>query len=212
MDAFKERVLPFVKEHFLALLIAFVGVVFLAYGFASLYYERPVEEDITFSPKETASDQEEKTRKTIVVDVSGAVKNPGVYSLPEKSRVQDAILEAGGLAATVDQQRVAQMLNLAAPLIDGAKLYIPVAGEQMTTSGAVSGNSFEATAVAGASTQLININTASHTELESLPGIGEVTAGKIIENRPYGTIEELLEKKAVGQATFEKIKDQVRVY
>lgn len=216
MGDLRERVLPFIKEHFLALLIALVGVVFLVAGFVSLFYESNAEEEIFFASKETdpvEDTKQEKPHKTIVVDVSGAVINPGVYSLDEGSRVQDAIMAAGGMSPNVDQQKVAQMLNLAAPLTDGAKLYIPVVGDQMVTSGNTSNkSSVGSQAIAGASTQMININAASNTELEALPGIGEVTAGKIIENRPYGSVEELREKKVLGEATFEKVKDLVSVF
>lgn len=220
ISSLKEQCLLFVKEHFIALLVGSFGLIFLIYGFVSFYYTQHTDDEIHFSSMEEKPSAalrqkglQEDTKRKIVIDVSGAVNKPGVYTLSSDSRVHDAIIEAGGLASTVDQQRVAQMLNLAAPLTDGAKLYIPVLGEQMVTSGNASGNSSTGSqAVAGESTQLININTASNTELESLPGIGDVTAGKIIENRPYGSVEELREKKVVGEATFEKIKEQISVY
>ena len=65
--------------------------------------------------------------------------------------------------------------------------------------------------VIGLTTGLININSASQTELEALPGVGPVTAGKIIDGRPYQTLEELKSKKAVGNALFEKIKDKLTI-
>lgn len=220
MDSFKERVLPFIKDHFIALLIGVSGLVFLAYGFVSLYYVPHVEEEIAFASKDvrpsTSLRQESKkesAKKTIMVDVAGAVVQPGVYPLPSDSRVQDAILKAGGMTPSADRQRIAQSLNLAAPLTDGAKIYIPVFGEQMAAPGATTGNdSTGSSSTLGTSTSLINLNNASQSELESLPGVGEVTAGKIIENRPYGSVEELLEKKVVGDATFEKIRELVSVY
>jgi competence protein ComEA len=214
MDWVAEKLIPFLKDHFLALLIALCGLIFLVYGLASYYYSSQSPEDIVFTSEEADPETKpEKEQKVIVVDVSGAVKQPGVYDLKEGSRVQDAIVAAGGMTPDVDQQKVAQMLNLAAQLTDGAKLYIPIAGAQMTTSGSTSqGGSPSSQAIAGAATQLVNINAASDTELESLPGVGEVTAGKIIENRPYGAIEDLLAKEVVGEATFEKIRDLISVY
>ena len=65
--------------------------------------------------------------------------------------------------------------------------------------------------ILGVTEGLININTATQTELEALPGVGPVTAGKIIDGRPYQTLEELKTKKAVGNALFEKIKDKLTV-
>jgi competence protein ComEA len=218
MDAFKDRFISFAKEHFVAVLVGVCGLVFLVYGFVSLYYVGDTEEDIVFASKESdqasASKQENpEKQKVIMVDIAGAVAKPGVYNLPSDSRVQDLILAAGGISPNADRQKVAQTLNLAAPLTDGAKLYIPIVGEQMVTSSGGSENSSAASqSTLGSTTALININTAETSALEELPGVGEVTAGKIIENRPYASVEELLEKKAVGEATFEKIKDQVSVF
>ncbi len=95
---------------------------------------------------------------------------------------------------------------MAQKLSDGSKSYVPFAGEQ----GTVSQNSG---AVAGAKTGAkVNINTSSQAELEALPGIGPVTASNIISDRPYQKTEDLLNKKIVKQAVFEKIKDQLVVY
>lgn len=218
MDAFKDRFISFAKEHFVAVIVGICGLFFLVYGFVSLYYVEDREEDIVFAAKDTEpstmlrQDSPEK-KKMIMVDIAGAVAKPGVYNLPSDSRVQDLILAAGGISPNADRQKVAQTLNLAAPLVDGAKLYIPIVGEQMVTSGGGSENSSaKSQSTLGSTTALININTAEGSELEELPGVGEVTAGKIIENRPYASIEELLEKKVVGEATFEKIREQVSVY
>lgn len=219
MEAFKEAAIAFLKEHFIAVVIGLVGLMFLVYGLVS-YVGNRGESDIAFessSQKSSLAKTKEKDieseAKKIIIDVSGAVNKPGVYTLPKESRVQDAILAAGGLASTVDRQKTAQTLNLAAPLIDGAKLYIPIVGEQMMTSQTASNKtSGSDKSVAGLATAMININTASEEELDTLSGVGEVTAGKIIEGRPYGSVEELLDKKVVGQATFEKIRDQVTVY
>ncbi len=213
MDSFKEWLLEFGKEHFVALLIGFSGLIFLIYGFVSFYYVSSPKQEITFTANakpSTSLKQKNVEEKMIMVDVSGAVNKPGVYMIAAQSRVQDAIVKAGGLSSSVDQQKVAQTLNLAAPLTDGAKLYIPVAGEQIVTSGGSSNNS--SPSVQSATNAIININAVTEDELDALPGVGEVTANKIIENRPYASPEELVEKKAVGQATFEKIKDQISVY
>ncbi len=209
----QERLTEFIKEHFVALLIGGVGLTFLVYGFVSFYYVSVPKEEVQFNASakpSTTLKQKNTKEKKITVDVSGAVNKPGVYMLSPESRVQDAIVEAGGLAGTVDQQKVSQSLNLAAPLTDGAKLYIPVLGDQTVTSQATSGKS--SGTVQSATSSIININSATEDELDALPGVGEVTASKIIENRPYTALEELVEKKAVGQATFEKIKDQISVY
>ncbi|OGD92467.1 hypothetical protein A2697_02880 [Candidatus Curtissbacteria bacterium RIFCSPHIGHO2_01_FULL_41_44] len=130
----------------------------------------------------------------IIVHVDGSVKKPGVYKLADQSRVVDAVGAAGGLTEDADQSKV----NLASKLVDGQKIYIRSVGEG---DGRIVG---ETTGVSVSS--LVNINTASEAELDKLPGIGPVTAAKIIASRPYGSLEELLTKKVVSKSVFEKIK------
>jgi competence protein ComEA len=140
----------------------------------------------------------------IVVDVGGAVRVPGLYHLAPGSRVGDAIAAAGGYGPTVDAAAVARDVNLAALLVDVQKVVVP---DRTTTSEATSGGG-------GEGSGLVDLNHASQSELEALPGIGAVTARKIIEartERPFSAPDELLERKLVGQATWEKIRDLVTV-
>lgn len=134
----------------------------------------------------------------VVVDVSGGVINPGIYSLPPGSRVEDAIAAAGGLSKDVDEDRLAKLVNRAAKLSDGAKLYIPKKSDE--TSHNISDPSNPS------SPSSVSVNAASQSELEALPGIGPATAKKIISGRPYTSLEELVTKKAMGQALFDKLK------
>lgn len=138
----------------------------------------------------------------IKVDVSGAVLDPGVYTLPSNARVEDAIKAAGGVTGAADPIYLSKSVNLAQKVSDGMKVFIPEAGQ------------FSSASVAGASTQatLVNVNEASLTELDRLPGVGPVGAQKIIDGRPYGSIEELFTKKAVNRSVYEKIKELVSVW
>jgi competence protein ComEA len=136
--------------------------------------------------------------KIFLVDVGGAVVNPGIYEFGPEARLNDALVAAGGLDEDADADWVSHNLNLAGKLTDGVKIYVPYRGE-----GEVAG-------VAGG-TDLININSASLTELDRLWGIGPVTAQKIIDSRPYAKIEDLLEKKIVKANVFEEIKDKISV-
>lgn len=145
---------------------------------------------------------------TIQVDVSGAVASPGVITLASDSRMQDAIKAAGGLAPEANNEWIAKNLNLATKLSDAAKIYIPFVGEEGIISGN-NGDTHSASSGRAGTTGLININSASQAQLESLPGIGPVTAQKIIANRPYSVVSDLLTKKSVGQSVFEKIREQV---
>lgn len=132
------------------------------------------------------------------VYVSGAVVNPGVYLLPPRSIGDDALEAAGGAAADADLERV----NLAHELSDQEHFVVPHKGEPAATG-------------REGARPLVNINTATLQELEQLPGIGPAMAQRIVEfrqlNGPFRQIEDLLQVKGVGQATFDQLKDVVTV-
>lgn len=129
---------------------------------------------------------------SLVVHVSGAVNEPGVYSLPDGSRVQDAIDAAGGPLEEADIHR----LNLAEILIDGKKVHVPSCREEGSQKNS-----------------LVNINTATAKELETLPNIGPARAQKIIEYRethgPFTSIEEITKVSTIGPKIFDSIKDLI---
>jgi competence protein ComEA len=157
------------------------------------------------SPEEFPKESIVQEIKTITIDIAGAVNKAGVYKLNSNSRIEDAILAAGGLNSDANIEYISKYINMAQKTTDGMKIYIPFIGEQPA---AIVGGAM----VAGATNQQININSATASELESLPGIGEVTAAKIIGSRPYQKIEDLLEQKIVNKSTFEKIKASIVVY
>lgn len=148
----------------------------------------------------------------IVVDVTGAVVNPGVYRLAPGSRVGDAVNAAGGFSPRVDAERVAAELNLAATLADGAQLRVPSRDDEPAKGG--TGGSDGGGGSGGSPGELIDLNAATQAELESLPGIGPVTAGRIMESRagtPFRTVDELRERGLVGEKTFEDLRALVTV-
>ncbi len=160
---------------------------------------------------EGASVSESPLDTGVVVDVQGAVLRPGVHRLVAGSRVGDAIAAAGGYSSQVDIDGAAALLNLAAPLADGAKVHVPSRGEAATGSGPPRDPSVIEPGGAGG---LINVNSATTAELDTLPGIGPVTAGKIIaarEQAPFASVDELLNREVVGPSTFEKIRELVTV-
>jgi competence protein ComEA len=147
------------------------------------------------------------TEKPIVVHITGAVPRPGVYALPEGARVQDVISAAGGFLAEADKETI----NLARILEDGEMLDIPyVAGYSPVIPTPV-----QNIITPGSETELININTASSFELESLPAIGPATAQKIIEyrekNGPFVSIEDIINVSGIGPGNYERIKDLITV-
>lgn len=148
--------------------------------------------------------------REIVVDVAGAVVRPGVYHLATGARIGDAIEAAGGFSPRVDVDRVGREVNLAAALADGAQIRVPsrdAAGPSTGPGGGGGGGVADGD-------QLVDLNTATEAELDALPGIGPVTAGKIIESRagsPFRTVDELRERGLVGEKTFEKLRPLLTV-
>ena len=146
----------------------------------------------------------------VVVEVAGAVQSPGVYQLSEGARIEDALIAAGGVSADADREWMEKILNRAAKITDGQKIYIKHIGEESANILGVSSGS--GGGLPANSEGVININTASQKELESLWGIGPVTAQNIIEHRPYSSVEELLQKKILKTNVYETNKDRLSVY
>lgn len=155
-------------------------------------------------------------KQNIYVDIEGAVKKPGVYLLSKTARLQNAVLKAGGLSDQADRVFFARNFNRAQLLGDQEKIYVPsieevesgLFGQPNQLIVAAPTPSIDSSSSVS---DLININTASSFELEELPGVGPVTAEKIIQGRPYETIEELLSRKTVNSGVYEKIKLLIRV-
>ena len=159
---------------------------------------------------------QEETEK-IAVHIIGEVNKPGIIYLEEGARINDAIEEAGGETKEADLAQV----NLAYVLQDGQKIYIPNKKEKITTyiiqesgnNGVVEENS--KTNESKGENEKVNINTASQSELDGLPGIGDSIAQRIIDYREqngnFKSIEELKEVKGIGEAKFEEIKDRVTI-
>lgn len=150
----------------------------------------------------------------IIAEVAGAVENPGVYKLSTGARIEDLLIAAGGLSANADREWMEKTLNRAAKITDGQKIYIPRVGEQSEVMSAKNDGGYQSTSstFGNQGSGLININTASQKELESLWGIGPVYAQNIIEHRPYSTVEELLSKDVIKQNVYDRNKDLLTVY
>jgi competence protein ComEA len=143
--------------------------------------------------------------ETIVVDVEGAVRRPGIVRLAAGARVADAVAAAGGYRPDADLGAAAQ-LNLAARLTDGAQVVVPMQGDAGTGGAPVPGGS--------KASGRVDLNTATPEELDALPGIGPVTVQKIVaarQERPFASLDELVERKALSASQLAKIRDLVGV-
>jgi competence protein ComEA len=146
-------------------------------------------------------------RTELLVDVQGAVARPGLVRLPAGSRVADAIAAAGGYTKETDLLAAAGQINLAATLSDGAQVFVPIRGVAGGPGGDGSGPGSGSDG-----TGLVNLNTATPEELEALPGIGPVTVQKIVaarQERPFATLEELVERDVMHNGQLEDIRDLV---
>jgi competence protein ComEA len=148
----------------------------------------------------------------LVVQVAGAVVRPGVYRLAGDARLVDAIEAAGGYSPRVDAARAARELNLAARLADGAAILVPSRDDPPVTPASGGTGAGDGAPGSGGSGGRIDVNRASLSELDTLPGIGPVTAQKIVDARaeePFASVDDLLARKVIGAATFEKIRDLI---
>lgn len=150
------------------------------------------------------------------VYVSGAVSRPDVYTLAPGSIVRDLVEMAGGCTG----EAAVEAVNLAHPLADGMHVHVPARTEVVIEPPIIGGplpatGGLSASSGGTAGTALVNVNTATLAELDTLPGIGPSTAQKIIDyrehNGPFATIEEIVEVSGIGPAKFEQIKELITV-
>jgi competence protein ComEA len=186
----------------------FIGL--LATGLVLLVASRPRGQPITLRPAPTAA--------PLVVYITGAVNHPGVYNLLINSRVNDALAAAGGIAPEGD----ATLLNLAAPLHDGERIWVPAQTTPTPTMPVLPTETNRTqkptatpTLVPPSPQHPLNINTASLQELQTLPGIGPTRAQQIIDYRQANGLfmapEDLMKIPGIGTGTFAKLKDLITV-
>lgn len=190
-----------------SLLILFCIALFASVStFYYLYTQEDTTPIITDNMQTQTQDNQEDT--TITVYVSGEVNSPGLVELPSDSRIADAIKACGDFTPLADKAKI----NLAQKLTDGMQIQVsskaPVinSNEQVNDTNSNSPNN-------NSSSNLININTATKEDLDTLPGIGPATAQKIIDYRQehgnFSSIEDIKNVKGIGEAKFSKMQDKI---
>jgi competence protein ComEA len=169
------------------------------------------EEEVAASPGAAtiAVDEGEGSGERLVIHVAGAVRRPGVYRLRSGARVDDAVQRAGGATRRADLGG----LNLAAVLEDGRQVLVPERARTAGESAAAAGGGTTATATAPVPGQPLNLNTATLEQLDTLSGIGPLTAQKILDFREerggFSSIEELGEIPGIGDKRLASLREEV---
>ena len=218
----------FIKEH----LKKIIGVIVVLAGITGIIvinylYEEPqsaIAESNELELVDLTTTTSEEGKKSIFIDIKGAVKKPGVYETDENSKVIDAITLAGGLKSNADTSNI----NLSQHLKDEMVIYIFTENELKKSEEKIACDTTCKTEVIEVNNctektssinnekddKLININTASKEELMSLSGIGEAKADAIIAYRnekQFATIEDIMEVSGIGESVFATIKDSITV-
>ena len=192
-----------IKSHaiLIVIVVLIVVVLLVKHPFQLTNDQLNVHEPETFTVVAEESEEKETNQieKTVVVDVKGAVKHPGVYEIASQSRVNDVILKAGGLTEDANEQSV----NLAEIVYDEMVIYVPT-----NDSDGESVEDFQGM-------DKIKINQATAEQLETLTGIGPAKAQAIInyrdENGPFQSVDDLLNVPGIGQKTLDNIVDDIQI-
>ena len=218
MEDLYDRLGLFLRKFMVELFLLAIAAVIGFFSYTMFLQEKNETPLLSDSEKTSSLSCPDNINKTVAVDVAGAVLHEGVYELKTGSRLKDAVEAAGGITDVADTDYFRRNFNQSRYVTDQEKIYIPNVQEisngiiterkqyvdyltPQTVSSVPSYNPLQLLPV--------NINTADQAELEGLPGVGEVTARKIIEMRPFSSVEELLEKQVVKKNVYEQIKNSV---
>lgn len=196
--------------------VAAVALVVLVIGGVVVFRKDPPPPELSL-PMAASAGEPSTTSTTstvpaeIVVHAAGSVNQPGIYYLPSNARVADLIERAGGPAKGAEIDAI----NLASPLVDGQRVYIPRKDEIPAGAMATGIGSSDVASERGEVGKMIDLNTATADQLEALPGVGPATAKSILEARKqkgrFNSVDELLDIRGIGEAKMAEIRPLVRV-
>lgn len=197
---------------FIIIIIISIGMLYFIYSKNQIKETTSIEDEILIS-NSTEKEENEKQER-VIIHITGSVKNPGIVKLKEGSRIEDAIEAAGGLTENADITNV----NLAYVLDDGIKIKIPSVTDEDIEDEVISENIGENIVEENNETSkgnIVNINKATESELQELPGIGSSLASKIIEyrnqNGKFNNIEDIKNVNGIGESKYSSIKDLIKV-
>lgn len=194
------------EKWLIAIIISMISISAIVIYF--VYDKKSYEQEILFSQDDElelnqVETLEEEHSNEIVIDIKGAVKQPGVYSMNEGERVIDAIERAGGLLPDAEENQI----NLAGLLKDEMVIYVAKEGEELTQP------VMQSVTINGNEDGKVRINSATAEDLQKLQGIGPSKASAIIayrdEHGPFKTVEDLLQVSGIGEKTLENMKDEI---
>lgn len=228
------------KQKIIGLIIIIIVILFIFFTLYKMFYSEENSENIDMNETNMQDDSNETTVETekasnsngklgllsdgsegkVVIHIVGEVNTPGVYSLPEGSRINDAIKIAGGKTENADLSKI----NLAYILEDGVQIYVPQIGEKLGEDDTFIREGAGSTGIITESSNIensekktskVNINTANLEKLKTLSGVGDSTAQKIIDyrekNGKFKKIEDIKNVSGIGDAKFETLKNQICV-
>lgn len=191
-----------------SLLVLFCIALFAS---VSTFYYLYTQEDTTLTITDNMQTQTQYKQEdtTITVYVSGEVNSPGLVELPSDSRIADAIKACGDFTPLADKIKI----NLAQKLTDGMQIQVSSKTPVNNSNEQVNDTNSNIPSNNNSSSNLININTATKEDLDTLPGIGPATAQKIIDYRQehgnFSSIEDIKNVKGIGEAKFSKMQDKI---
>lgn len=214
MIGFFQSFSPFLQKYKIEVILITLSLIIAGISAFIFYqsYQTNQNEEISIDQEPAA-----KIPARIMIDLAGAVSQPGVYEVTAGARLKDAIALAAGLTTEADTNFFNRNFNLARYLTDQEKIYIPSISEVVAGFFAETPRALDYASPVNPSvrsqgeTLQVNINSATVDELDTLPGVGKITAEKIIQNRPYKLVDELLTKKIINKSVWEKIKGLVTI-
>lgn len=218
-----NHLLKVIKTHIveIILLSSALGITILAISPYFSDTEATLDEPTTIeiSPQ---IDTPAPSNEILTVDIAGAILAPDIYEVTEGARLADIIKLAGGMAPDADNGYIARNFNMSRFVTDQEKIYIPSKKDissgifketpkilQYLTDGQTEATPQPEKDRVANNTLTISINAASKEELDMLPGVGPTTAQKIIDSRPYESLDELVSKKTMKQSVFDDIKTSI---